>query len=145
MPKISISEKKLLADAFVDTSFVVALVNRKDQHHSKALALVSEYERQSLVTTDAVLLEIGNALAKYFKAASIRIIEEFLTSSNIQIISLHPDLFERAFSLYRSHLDKTWGLIDCVSFVVMRDIGLINALTADKHFGQAGFNASDTQ
>ena len=128
-----------MADAFIDTSFVVALVNRKDQHHSRAFELASEFEQQSLITTDAVLLEIGNALAKNFREASIQVIDDFLTSDKIQIVSLHPDLFQRAFSLYRSHLDKTWGLIDCVSFVVMRDAGVINALTTDKHFGQAGF------
>jgi predicted nucleic acid-binding protein len=50
-------------------------------------------------------------------------------------------MFARAFELYRSHLDKSWGLIDCVSFIVMRDFGLTEFLTADKHFEQAGFSA----
>jgi predicted nucleic acid-binding protein len=60
-----------LADAFVDTSFVVALANKNDQHHSIALELASKFERRPLITTDAVLLEIGNALARHFRAASI--------------------------------------------------------------------------
>jgi hypothetical protein len=130
-----------LADAFVDTSFVVALVNKNDQHHLGALEIASEFERRSLITTDAVLLEIGNALARNFRAASIQVIDDFLTSSEIQIVNLYPDLFQRAFSLYRAHLDKTWGLIDCVSFVVMRDADVLDSLTADKHFEQAGFRA----
>lgn len=130
-----------MADAFVDTSFVVALVNKKDQHHLRALELASEFEQRSLITTDAVLLEIGNALAKNFRAASIQVIDDFLTSSEIQIVNLYPDLFQKAFSLYRLHLDKTWGLIDCVSFVVMRDAGVVDSLTTDKHFEQAGFRA----
>lgn len=98
-----------MADAFVDTSFVVALVNKKDQYHLRALELATEFDERSLVTTDAVLLEIGNALAKNFRTASIEVINDFLTSSEIQIVNLYPDLFQRAFSLYRSHLDKTWG------------------------------------
>ena len=130
-----------MADAFVDTSFVVALVNKNDQHHLRALEIASEFERRSLITTDAVLLEIGNALAKNFRAASIQVIDGFLTSSEIQIVNLYPDLFQRAFSLYRAYLDKTWGLIDCVSFVVMRDAGVVDSLTTDKHFEQAGFRA----
>jgi predicted nucleic acid-binding protein len=130
-----------LADAFVDTLFVVALVNKKDQDHLRALELASEFEKRSLITTDAVLLKIGNALAKNFRAVCIRVIDDFLTSSEIQIVNLYPDLFQKAFSLYRSHLDKTWGLIDCVSFVVMRDAGVVDSLTTDKHFGQAGFRA----
>ena len=85
------------------------------------------------------MLEIGNALARNFKEASIHLIEYFLTSDEVEIIPLNTQLFARAFELYRSHLDKSWGLIDCVSFVVMRDFGLSESLTADKHFEQAGF------
>jgi len=128
-----------LAEAFIDTSFVVALINQRDQYHVQAVELASQFDKRSLVTTDAVLLEIGNALARNFKEASIQIIEYFLTSDEVEIIPLNTQLFARAFELYRSHLDKSWGLIDCVSFVVMRDFGLSESLTADKHFEQAGF------
>ena len=128
-----------MAEAFIDTSFVVALINQRDQYHVQAVELASQFDKRSLVTTDAVLLEIGNALARNFKEASIQIIEYFLTSDEVEIIPLNTQLFARAFELYRSHLDKSWGLIDCVSFVVMRDFGLTESLTADKHFEQAGF------
>jgi len=52
---------------------------------------------------------------------------------------LTPELFESAFELYRRHTDKQWGLVDCVSFVVMRNQGLTTALAFDQHFVQAGF------
>jgi predicted nucleic acid-binding protein len=42
--------------------------------------------------------------------------------------------------LYLSRSDKTWGLTDCISFLVMADQGLSEALTADAHFIQAGFH-----
>ncbi len=60
---------------------------------------------------------------------------------NSAVISLNQDLFNRAFALYQTHKDKTWGLVDCVSFIVMRENGITDALTNDKHFQQAGFNA----
>lgn len=129
-----------MAEAFIDTSFVVALINQRDQYHAQAVQLASQFDERSLITTDAVLLEIGNALARNFKEASIQIIEHFLTSDEVEIITLNDELFARAFKPYRSHLDKSWGLIDCVSFVVMRDFGLTQSLTADKHFEQAGFS-----
>ena len=69
-----------MADVFVDTSFVVALVNKNDQHHSLALSRASQFAGKGLVTTDAILLEIGNALSRNFKRESIEIIEHFLTS-----------------------------------------------------------------
>ncbi len=55
------------------------------------------------------------------------------------MIHLNPLLFRKAFELYKSRSDKVWGLIDCVSFVVMNDLGITDALSADKHFEQAGF------
>ncbi|MEK6284464.1 MAG: type II toxin-antitoxin system VapC family toxin [Acidobacteriota bacterium] len=59
---------------FVDTSFVIALINDKDQYHSQAQALSYRFENSPLVTTDAVLLEIGNALAKDFREEAIETI-----------------------------------------------------------------------
>ncbi|MBC8030903.1 MAG: type II toxin-antitoxin system VapC family toxin [Pyrinomonadaceae bacterium] len=129
-----------MADAFVDTSFVVALVNKKDQNHSFASGLAERFAGPGIVTTDAILLEIGNALSRNFKRESVEIIEHFLTSDDVKVIHIHPPLFRKAFDLYKSHFDKQWGLIDCVSFVVMKELAIIDALTADKHFEQAGFN-----
>lgn len=47
----------------------------------------------------------------------------------------------QALTLYQSRSDKTWGLTDCISFVVMQQHNLTDALTADRHFIQAGFRA----
>ena len=128
-----------MSDVFVDTSFVVALVNKNDQYHDLAVDLTERFTGQGLVTTDAILLEIGNALSRNFKRESVEIIEHFLTSDDVKVIHLHPPLFRRAFDLYKSHSDKQWGLIDCVSFVVMEELAITDALSADKHFEQAGF------
>ena len=49
------------------------------------------------------------------------------------------ELLERAISVYQQHHDKTWGLVDCASFIVMHDRGISQAFTADLHFEQAGF------
>ena len=126
-------------EVFIDTSFVVALVNEDDQNHQLALNLSSQLSRQRLVTTDAILLEIGNALSRNFKSESVEIIEDFLTSDDVQVVHLDPTLFRKAFELYKKRPDKVWGLIDCVSFVVMKELGITEALSADRHFEQAGF------
>lgn len=128
-----------MAEAFIDTSFVIALVNKGDQYHGEAASLAARFDKRELVTTDAVLLEIGNALARNFKAASVQVIDHFLTSDEIHIVHLDAELFRRAFELYRSHSDKAWGLVDCISFIVMRELNLTDSLTADRHFEQAGF------
>lgn len=124
---------------FLDTLFVVALVNRRDQYHRQATELSERFEGHPLLTTDAVLLEIGNALAKGYKREAVEIIEGFLNSDETEIVHLTPELFQQAFELYQTYQDKEWGLIDCVSFVVMRKRGIRQALTFDRHFAQAGF------
>jgi predicted nucleic acid-binding protein len=64
----------------IDSSFVVALVNPKDENHEKALKLSVEFDRRPMLITDVILLEIGNALARGFKIESIDAIEGFLAS-----------------------------------------------------------------
>jgi predicted nucleic acid-binding protein len=59
----------------------------------------------------------------------------------VKIVQLTRQLFDQAFAEYKKNQDKEWGLIDCVSFVVMRQEGIQQALTFDHHFEQAGFQA----
>ncbi|MEH1917852.1 type II toxin-antitoxin system VapC family toxin [Nostoc sp.] len=126
---------------FVDTLFVVALINQRDQYHQRASELADSLETQLLITTDAVLLKIGNALARNYKNEAVEIIEHFFGSDEVEIVRLTPELFAQAFTLYKTHQDKAWGLVDCISFVVMKQAEVSQALTFDRHFVQAGFQA----
>ena len=126
---------------FVDTLFVVALINQRDQYHQQASELADSLETYPLITTDAVLLEVGNALARNYKDEAVEIIEQFFASDEVEIVGLTPELFAQAFTLYKRHQDKAWGLVDCISFVVMKQAGISQALTFDQHFVQAGFQA----
>lgn len=125
----------------IDTSFVVALVNKKDEDHRKAVELSFDFNRKPMIVTDAVLLEIGNNLARNFKKESIEAIEGFFESEEVEVVRLDESLFNKAFNFYKMHADKTWGLVDCISFIVMKENNIIDALTSDKHFVQAGFRA----
>lgn len=126
---------------FIDTLFVVALISQRDRYHEQSVEMADLYEGQPLLTTEGVLLEIGSALARGYKAEAVEVIQGFLSSGDVEVVRLTPELFARAFALYQSHLDKEWGLIDCISFIVMGDAGAAEALTFDKHFVQAGFRA----
>jgi len=124
---------------FVDTAFVIALINRRDQYHHQASELADRFEGYPLLVTDAVLLEIGNALAFGYKQEAIEIIEHFLASEEVEIVRLTPQLFEQGFALYKQYRDKEWSLVDCISFVAMREAGVNQALTFDRRFIQARF------
>jgi predicted nucleic acid-binding protein len=121
--------------------FVVALINPKDQYHERASMLAEEYDGYPLLTTDGVLLEVGNALARNFKNQAIEVINGFRISKEAEIIRLDAVLFDKAYQLYRQFKDKAWGLVDCISFVTMREANVEKALTFDQHFVQAGFVA----
>ena len=58
----------------------------------------------------------------------------------VSIVPCTSDLFARGIALFSSRMDKAWTLTDCVSFVVMHEYGISEALTGDHHFEQAGFN-----
>lgn len=126
---------------FVDTSFIIALVNIRDQYHQQAISIAGEYENQIWVITDAVMLEVSNALSRRYKSEAIKIIEDFFESDNVEVVRLTPELFERGFDLYKNRRDQTWGLVDCISFIAMQDRKIEMALTFDRHFTQAGFKA----
>lgn len=94
-----------------------------------------------MVITEAVLAEVGNALSgtprlRQLAAAFIR---RCYTEANMAVVSVDTALLTRALGLFESRVDKEWGLTDCILFVVMRDRGLVNAATGDRHFQQAGF------
>lgn len=127
---------------FLDTSYAVALSSRTDENHERAVLLAEELEASDayFVTTRAVLLEIGNALSKVrHRAAAVRLLNALENDPKVEIVPASDELYLRAFETYRNRFDKEWGLIDCMSFVVMNDQGLTEALTADNHFRQAGF------
>jgi hypothetical protein len=126
---------------FVDAFFYVACLNRADQHHEKVMS----FARQPLgrmVTTRWVLIEVADALAA---SASRNRLAGFVAALEMDagttIVESRPALFQRGLKLYDERADKEWTLTDCISSIVMADEGLMDALTGDHHFEQAGFRA----
>lgn len=130
-----------MTQLFIDTAYLLARVNRRDQYHSRANTLTRQYVGRQFIVTDGVLLETGNALARHFRSAAIQLIEQFLASPQVEVVYMTPDLLASAIALYKQMDDKQWSLVDCVSFVVMRERDIAAALTSDRHFIQAGFQA----
>ena len=60
-------------------------------------------------------------------------------SSRIEVVHVPPELYAKGWELYSNRLDKDWGVIDCISFVIMQERNLTQALTSDHHFEQVGF------
>lgn len=129
-------------EIFLDTAYAIALASVSDAFHGRAMLLAEQIEKANtrLVTTHAVALEIGNALSRQrYRAAATQLLAALEADPTIEIIPLTEDLYVRGLHLYQQRSDKDWGLTDCVSFIVMRDRGLSDALTTDEHFQQAGY------
>ena len=135
--------KKMLEPLFVDTGYVIALINENDNHHSQALSWAERFEGYPLVTTDAVLLEVGNALSRIARHQAIQIIHYFQNADEMTLVHMNPILFKQALNLFDRYRDKTWGLVDCLSFVIMQEMQITKALAFDRHFDQAGFMRVD--
>lgn len=127
------------ARLFVDTSFVIALINEKDQYHNQAEALSYQFENSTLITTAAVLLEVGNALAKDFRREALTVIKVLRKSKRVEVAEVDEALFEKGLAVFEKYTDKTWGLVDCISFVTMWEAELREVLTFDADFERAGF------
>ena len=119
----------------LDAAYAIALSATSDQYHELAVTFAEQLEAEGtqLITTRAVVLEIGNALSKLrYRNAAIALLDSLDEDPNVEIIPITEELYKRAFQLYRERPDKEWGLTDCISFVVMKDGGLMDALTTDE-------------
>jgi predicted nucleic acid-binding protein len=124
---------------FADSFFFLALFNGRDAAHKWALAASKKLEG-ALVTTDWILVETADALCSTTnRARCAEFIDDLRSSQRVEVESSTRGLFDAGWELYKQRADKDWSLTDCISFVVMRDRGIADALTGDRHFEQAGF------
>jgi predicted nucleic acid-binding protein len=118
------------------------LLNADDWLHDEACSHFEAIGRNSgtVLTTDLVLAELGNTLARSpARLKVVGFVREIMSSSDAQVVFVTAALLERALARYAAFADKTWGLVDCVSFEVMTQHGCQWAFTHDRHFEQAGF------
>lgn len=129
---------------FADTGYWVALLNPRDELHYKATELSKSLNPVHIVTSEMVLTEVLNDFSKrgnYLRKVATELIDRINENPNITLISQTSDQFQQGLELYKNRLDKNWSLTDCVSFKIMEQMGIYEALAYDKHFEQAGFKA----
>jgi uncharacterized protein len=129
-----------VSKVFADTFYFLALLNKNDEGHAKALEYSALIDK--LITTEWVLTELADGLAaSRHRSVFLRTRQELLADADVHVLPLDMQLHEEGIQLYASRADKEWSLTDCISFVVMRRESVTEALTGDHHFEQAGFVA----
>jgi uncharacterized protein len=128
----------------LDTSFIIALENRDDPYHDRAKSLDRELMVKGAVYLLhwGILLEIADGYARARRRSkALDLLDRIESEDGYLVHPITDSILDEAVRLYRSRPDKEWGLTDCVSFILMRQHEVLEALTADTHFRQAGFVA----
>jgi len=130
-----------MTSVFADTFYFLALLDTREERHLAA-ADASRNPELRLVTTEWVLAEFGDAYGHpKDRADFVSLYRSLANHPRVRIIPADTRIFQRGVELFEQRQDKDWSLTDCISFVVMRDEGITQALTGDRHFEQAGFTA----
>jgi predicted nucleic acid-binding protein len=131
-------------ELFVDTSGFFAILARRDAKHAAALRILkrAKADRRRLITTDYVLDETATLLKARGEASLAESLFERVQSSSSGTLQwTDPQRFAAVRAFFLKHLDQAWSFTDCLSFCVMKDLRIAEALTTDQHFEQAGFVA----
>jgi len=130
-----------MIERFADSFVFLAMLNQRDRKHRAAVAALSG-SRDPLVTTAWILTELADGLcAAKSRTVFISLEARLKSDSRFTIVPASAQLYVDGLNLYRQRPDKDWSLTDCISFVVMHQRGMGEALTGDHHFEQAGFTA----
>ena len=126
---------------FADSVYFFALLNARDTIHPRAVRFATQSENP-LVTTAWIITEVADGLCgRATRESVVRLWDILQSSADVEIVLPSPELFREGLERYRERPDKNWSLTDCISFFVMEQRGITDALTADHHFQQAGFAA----
>ncbi len=133
-----------MTEVFVDTSGWANYFLRRQPYHRQTVDFLNNWQRSSVetVTTNYVVAELASLLTsplKVERSLQIQMIETLRSSAWVTVVHIDPAMEAEAWDVFKRHRDKSWSLVDCTSFAIMRSRGISQALTEDHHFDQAGF------
>ena len=128
---------------FLDTSYLIALINRQDEHHDMAKAWAERLLAEQICShlSVPIMFEIADGFARLGRREiGISLLEQISRAENYIVHPFRAATYRNAFALYLSRRDKEWSLTDCYSFELMKELELVDVLTADRHFEQFGYH-----
>ncbi len=125
---------------FLDTAGLLICFNNTEKQYARASALFVQAHHK--LTHSYVLAEFSTLAYQrgLSRSASREFVHRLLNSPSVQIVWVNDTLHRQALDLLEARPDKAYSLCDAVSFVLMRQRGIVEALTTDHHFAQEGFN-----
>jgi uncharacterized protein len=126
---------------FVDTSFWVALTNRRDGRHEDAAALLRGNHSDRLITTNQVRGETWTFLRRRADhATAVRFLDTVAASPRVEVLRVSEAAETAAEQWLRSRDDREFSWVDATSFATMRELRVTDAFALDGDFAAAGFS-----
>jgi uncharacterized protein len=127
---------------FIDTGYLIAVLDPTDHLHARAIEWGRTITRRPQFTTIAVIIELFNHFSATYRRPHLsQFLAALSAAPGFNLLPLDADLWDRGLALHRARPDKFWSLTDCISFTVMTERNITQALAYDHHFEQAGFEA----
>lgn len=123
----------------LDTSGLMCLFDRRERCHAEAAKLYDDARRRlthSYILAEFIALTHARRAPR---ASAIEFAARLQESAEVEIIWVGEPAHLSAMTLLQNRLDKEWSLCDAVSFELMNQFNITEALTTDHHFEQAGF------
>ena len=126
---------------FADTFYWVALTNPDDSRFQDAHALGDVLAGTMILTNDEILTEFMTFFSAdpWLRSRAAATVRSLLVDPEIRVIPQSRASFLAGLELYAARPDKGYSLVDCISMQTMREEGLTDVLTNDRHFEQEGF------
>jgi predicted nucleic acid-binding protein len=117
---------------FVDTSFIIGLINTKDQWHNKAMKIAQKIEKEKKVVSNVIIIEVLNGLGKFDEG---RLGEKIyrVIKDNFVIYEENRQIYDAALKTHLKYKGKI-GYADCIIIEVMKDLEINNIISFDSHF-----------
>lgn len=132
----------MTSSIFIDTSALIALMNKKDQFHARAidiLALITK-GNNDLIISSHVFAETVTRIARKVSAKQAILAGNIIRNNDrIKIIIPQENLIDDAWRIFQKYQDQTFSFVDCISFALMKELRLTKAFAFDKHFKIIGF------
>jgi predicted nucleic acid-binding protein len=130
---------------FADTSYWIAVINRRDGLAGRAQEVRSRLGNARIVTTHEVLAELLNGFSEkhgaHLRSVAVAVVRAILDAPDVDVIGQSVESFLSGFGRYEDRPDKGYSLTDCVSMNAMDGERIHQVLTADRHFRQEGYDA----